>query len=73
MKNFVNNSFKTLSNSSQGQYSERTDDIKKLRIEMLDGNFGSFHTDRQRLIEDRQAVSRDVGRAFSRIPNKVLE
>ena len=60
----INHGIGTLSASSQGKYSERTDDVKRLRHEMLDENFGSFRTDKENLLRDRKAFSRDVGRAF---------
>jgi len=70
MLSFVSNGFNILSASSRGQYSERTADMQNLRVEMLDKNFASFHTDRENLIRDKQAVAGDVGRVFIRISNK---
>ena len=67
MKTFINNGFNTLSASAQGKYSERTNDIIILRHEMLNGNFGTFSTDRENLMKDKKAISGDIGRAFSRV------
>ena len=64
IKNFISNGFVTLAASSRGKYSERTDDIRKLRNEMLYSDFGSFRTDKENLVKDRKAVSGDIGRAF---------
>ena len=66
---FLKRCFITLSASSQGRYSERTNDVNELRREMLEGGFGSFRTDKDNLIRDKKAVSRDVRRAFSHISN----
>ena len=61
---FINRGFSILSISSQGKYSERTDDVNELRREMLDSGFGSFRTDKENLMKDRKAISGDIGRTF---------
>ena len=70
MISFVSNGFNILSASSRRQYSERTAEIQNLRVEMLDKNFASFHSDRENLIRDKRSVAGDVGRAFIRISSK---
>jgi len=64
---FAKRGFNTLSSSSKGRYSEKTEDILALRREMLTGGFGSFRTDKENMMKDRRAISGDVGRAFSHI------
>ena len=64
---FICNGFNTLSASSQGKYSERTDGINGLRHEMLDRESGSFRTDKANLMRDKKVISRDVYRAFSNL------
>ena len=71
MKAFIYNGFNILSASSQGNYSERTNDVSRLRQEMLNGNFGTFSTDKENLMRDKKAISRDIGRAFSSVSNLV--
>ena len=64
---FISKGFNTLSASSQGKYSEKTDDIKKIRNEMLSSEFGSFRTDKENLMRDKRVISGDVYRAFSNL------
>jgi len=70
---FVKRGFNTLSSSSKGRYSEQTEDILKLRSEMLSGDFGSFRTDKENMAKDKIAISGDVRKAFSYISNVIVE
>jgi len=70
---FISKGFNTLSASSRGEYSERTNDINEFRDEMLYGGFGTFRTDRENLARDRKAISGDIGRAFASISNLAIE
>ena len=67
MKAFINNGFSNLSVSSRGEYSKRTDDVSKLRREMLNDDLGSFRTDKKNMMRDKMAVSGDIRRAFCHV------
>jgi len=67
---FIKNGFCIFSDSSKGNYHERTDEIEALRREILSKNFGSFKTDKENLIKDRKSISHDVRMVFYNLINQ---
>jgi hypothetical protein len=61
---FIFKGFNVFSDSSKGAYSERTDEVRKLRHDILNDDFGSFKTDKENLMKDRYSVSKDIKNAF---------
>ena len=59
--------FNHLSSSSRGEYNERTESIKEIRREMLEGEGNSFKGDKENLMNDKRRISSDVKKSFDKI------
>jgi len=64
---FFSSGINTLSAASKGNYSERTDDVCRIRDEMLNGNHSSFRSDKRNRLMDKKAIGVDLRKAFNSV------